>query len=751
VAALELGDAVSRRDGPLALALFALLLSVYLLTFSGVYHSSDEMSMLVATDSLARRGAWDTDLLRWQGQQQGSFGADDHLYSRKGIGMTLAALPLYWLALQSAAVGNVQAAMWTNGLLTALTGVLIYGTLRRLGYLRGPSLGVALAYGLATMAWPYARFFFSETLAAAGLMVSMYALVSDRAHDTDTLPASGGHTSPARPDGQPRSARWRWPLLAGIGLALALLARLNNAIAVPFFAFRLLAGCYRRSGRRWAAWVGPLVAFGLPVLAALALSGWYNWLRFGSPLITGYLPEESWSYSFFKGLYGLTFSPGKGLFWYNPILFAALIALPAFFRRHRIEAAVVCGVVLANVAFYAPWYLWWAGHAWGPRFLVAILPLAILPLAPALAAAARSRAVALALALLAVVSVGVQVLGVAVSFNLYLEDIFAELYLYHPATLFDPSYSPLARQWRYLRPENLDLAWMQEGALREPALGLGLALLAISLVALWQAWRGRWRTWAGAGLLLLLAVGSAGMLALVAPSGDAAAAARLLQEMERPGEVAVLADPLLTEELQNAYDGRLPLWGGSLEDLDKAASAGIWVYGCKNTEPGPVRFQAGTVRLEAHWPPGRPFDEVRLPLTADAGRARLGSLADVAVDVRGHSVRRGDNLELLVVWRALGPTATSYTLFVQAVDDQQGKAGQLDRLPCGGECLTSGWQPGDVIGERVLLPIRPDAQPGSYRLILGMYDLQTGQRLPVLDARDDVTCDSLSLGTLTIR
>jgi len=53
-----------RRDGQLAICLFALLFSVFLLTFSGRYQASDEMSMLAATDSLARRGAWDTELNR---------------------------------------------------------------------------------------------------------------------------------------------------------------------------------------------------------------------------------------------------------------------------------------------------------------------------------------------------------------------------------------------------------------------------------------------------------------------------------------------------------------------------------------------------------------------------------------------------------------------------------------------------------------------------------------------------------------
>jgi len=143
-----------RRDGGLALGLFALLFSTYLLTFSGIYHSSDEMSMLAVTDSLAPRGEWDIELLHWMGEQQGSFGPDGHLYSRKWIGTTLAALPHYWLALQSSHLGNVQTAMLTNAVVTALTGVLVYLVLRRLRYGQGVALGTALAYGLATMAWP---------------------------------------------------------------------------------------------------------------------------------------------------------------------------------------------------------------------------------------------------------------------------------------------------------------------------------------------------------------------------------------------------------------------------------------------------------------------------------------------------------------------------------------------------------------------------------------------------------------------
>ena len=186
---------IDRRDRSLAFGLAALLFSIYLLTFSGIYHSSDEISMLAVTDSLARRGAWDVELIHWMGQQLSSFGPDGHLYSRKGIGTTLAALPAYWLALQSASLGNVQAAMLTNAVVTAATAAVLFLLLRRLRYRRAVALATTLLYGLATMAWPYARYLFSESLAGLGLILGTYSLVRFRdslseSHSPETTPVA---------------------------------------------------------------------------------------------------------------------------------------------------------------------------------------------------------------------------------------------------------------------------------------------------------------------------------------------------------------------------------------------------------------------------------------------------------------------------------------------------------------------------------------------------------------------------------
>lgn len=717
------------RGRLLALCLFALLFSIYLLTFSGTYHSSDEMSILGVTDSLARRGAVDIDLLRWMGKQQGDFGPDGHLYSNKGLGTTLAALPFYWLGLQWDRIGNVQAGMLTSAVVTALTGALIYCFLRRLRFSDGTSLGTALAFGLGTMAWPYARYLFAESLAGLSLLWSAYSL----------------HCFGDRRD-------WAAGLLAGLGLGLSLLTRLNTAIVVPFFVLLLLVNLYRHHGRRYRDWIRPLVIFVLPMLVALACTGWYNWVRFGSPWITGYQPEERFATSFFKGFYGLVLSPNKGLLWYNPLLLAALIAWPAFYRRHRDQALLIAAVVLGNVVFYSPWHLWWAGHSWGPRFLLTVVPLATLPLAPALEAATRRRPLAVGLGVLALLSIAVQLLGVAVDFNLYLEDIYAELGLYHPATLYNPAYSPLLRQIPYLRPQNLDLAWARGGSLDWLPLVVGVLLALAAALLLSAIWRGRRYPGTGSGLLVLLGLGVVFSLLCYAPAGDVAEAAHALTGMERSGEAGALTDLVLTGAFQDAYDGGLPVWGVPSRDQVRGEHDAIWMVGRGPAEPAVARFQVGTVRLDYHAPPGAQFETGRLLVPPLDEEVLLGGAIQlVSIQLDTGTVRPGEVLSVTLFWRGLAPVDISYTVFLQAIDEGGVKAGQTDRLPCDGGCPTNSWRPGDLVGEWYSLPVRADTPPGRYQLITGMYDLATGELLPRLDSEGSPASTFVLLGFVDVQ
>ena len=101
-------------------------------------------------------------------------------------------------------------------------------------------------------------------------------------------------------------------------------------------------------------------------------------------------------------------------------------------------------------------------------------------------------------------------------------------------------------------------------------------------------------------------------------------------------------------------------------------------------------------------------------------------------------------------WRALAEMDTSYTFFVQALN-KGSKAGQVDRLPCEGGCPTITWRPGDLVGERTELPFHADAPPGHYRIITGMYDLETGENMTWYDRQGNASGEILTIGIVEVR
>ena len=380
---------MKRRENaaqPLAVGLF--LLSIYLLTYSGQFHSSDGQAMFAVTESLVRRGDYDINQLLWMGQQQGTYGLDGELYCRKGMATSLLSLPLAWLGLVVPFWGMVQTTLLFNAVVTALTGALVCLYVNRLEYSASTSLVLSLVFGLATLAWPYAKYFFSDPLASLSLFAAAYFLLRYR---------DGGRTSDT--------------LWAGISLGLAVTTRFANIIALPLFGLLLLAYIVARDkgqGIRDKP-LSPIFAFALPLALTALLLGSYNYARYGDVFQTGYLPQEKFSTPWLEGISGLLVSPGRGLFLHAPVLLVSLLAIPAFVKRHRLEAALALLVSASYVLLYGRWFFWHAGYAWGPRFLVPIVPFAVILMAPLVEKLSGKGW--LAFASLCLVSVAIQILG----------------------------------------------------------------------------------------------------------------------------------------------------------------------------------------------------------------------------------------------------------------------------------------------------------------------------------------------------
>jgi len=152
-------------------------------------------------------------------------------------------------------------------------------------------------------------------------------------------------------------------------------------------------------------------------------------VRFASPLNTG-LSLLEWSLPYFTPqtalirMYGLLVSPYRGFILYNPILLLLPLAWVAArsdaARYAPVRLALVLAIIgtAAYVLFFSLWSMWWGGFNWGPRFLLPILPIWAIALAPAyrliFAPAGRIsvRQVAVRVAMWAVTLLSVLIAGV---------------------------------------------------------------------------------------------------------------------------------------------------------------------------------------------------------------------------------------------------------------------------------------------------------------------------------------------------
>lgn len=141
------------------------------------------------------------------------------------------------------------------------------------------------------------------------------------------------------------------------------------------------------------------------------------------------------------------------------------------------------------------------------------------------------------------------------------------------------------------------------------------------------------------------------------------------------------------------------------------------------TIAGPVML--GAVQVERR---RRNFElgDVVDPLQVQVGDLAL--LQDVSVELQG------ERLLVHVIWQASRTTFTDYTTFVHLREGEQTIA-VADRQP---SPPTSRWATGEVIKETYSLP-RPAA--GGYEVALGLYDVRSGERLPLLDGEDSPLAD----------
>ncbi|MBZ0297628.1 MAG: hypothetical protein K8L99_34040 [Anaerolineae bacterium] len=222
---------------------------------------------------------------------------------------------------------------------------------------------LALAYGLGTIAYPYSNVLYQHQMAAFGIFIGFFLLW--------------------RVIYEEASLNWLW--LVGILFSLAVITEYP---VVPFLAL-ILIWAFIKMPNRWQLY--RVILAGIPL--GIIFMG-FNYFSFNTIMPVGYNYSINWQEEHQTGflsltmpnlprLYGLTFSPIRGMFVLSPFLLLFFPGIYLMWKQRLDQRDVLIVSVLIVLGFFlynGASIMWWGGFTVGPRYLIPMLPFMVLPI-----------------------------------------------------------------------------------------------------------------------------------------------------------------------------------------------------------------------------------------------------------------------------------------------------------------------------------------------------------------------------------
>lgn len=445
--------APDKQNTRIAVWVFLTFLPVYLLVGRGHFQSTDEVAVFQQARSVWERG--DFDVVPMLNTRLGRGGRHYAVY---GAGQSIVASPLYaagkwlgkvldrnseWTRTFAGPVVGKDPIRWGGQIdiftvstfgafVTALTCALFFLLSRQLGSDVPSALAAVGLFGTSTALAGYSSTFFQHPLESLTILACFYQLLRDASAPSIARRAVAG-------------------LLAGF----AIVVRIHTLMLLPALSCYLLWNVWQRrlssaAGDRRSVLYAALECAPYFGLVAVGFGAQFaiNYVKFGELTFTGAYAGGRFDTSLLTTWFGLFFSPGASIFVFTPLLLLIPCFWPRFYQRHRAESYCALGLTLSYLLFYGKYEFWHGQWCFGPRYLLAITPFLLLPLASWWGETTnRWRAAALALG---AAGVFVQTLALAVNFSYvwYFEN-YSD---YKPAFgfLFIPSSSQIATHFRAL-------------------------------------------------------------------------------------------------------------------------------------------------------------------------------------------------------------------------------------------------------------------------------------------------------------
>jgi hypothetical protein len=295
------------------------------------------------------------------------------VYSSRSLLLPAIFIPFYYASLAISVPPILVIPLFVNSIIIALTASVIFCFSIEIYSSRKIAFALGLIFSGCSFILPYNTSLFPQPLQTLLITTAAFFIIKSLHFHSSFI----CNYTKSKIDNNNKALYFA--SLGGIFLGLSVFAHPTSIIVIPgFIVYSIFSMRHNKKS---------LILLLLSLSVVLFFMGLVNYLRFGSFTEFGYGSYfGTLSYNAgWTGLLGLLVSPGKGLIFYFPVVFLIPLALKYKYREDRWFFFLVVYIITVHWLYFGTLddtesRFWSGAIAWGPRYLVPILPFMTLAL-----------------------------------------------------------------------------------------------------------------------------------------------------------------------------------------------------------------------------------------------------------------------------------------------------------------------------------------------------------------------------------
>jgi hypothetical protein len=287
------------------------------------------------------------------------------VYTVRSLLLSAVGVPFYLLGLLMNISPALTIGLLVNTLFLSLTSLCIFCISTEVHQSRKIAFVLSLVFSVCSFVWPYISTFWVQPLQALILSSSLLFILKIQHYDKSYL-----CSYTVKYDRK----RFYFSALSGFLLGLSIFAHPVSLIFIPAFLVYTFFRVMRHEMKNFLLLVS-LIALMLFFVGLVNYARFGDFTDFGYGYFSSLAAHDGW-----RGLIGLLFSPGVGLIFFFPIAVLLPLGAKYMYKDSRALFFLCTYIIIANwiyigtLSYGAEPSAWSGGIAWGPRYLIPVLP-----------------------------------------------------------------------------------------------------------------------------------------------------------------------------------------------------------------------------------------------------------------------------------------------------------------------------------------------------------------------------------------